>query len=132
MKERTLEETIEKLVTNPLNVEMAYKYNNQIELSGWVLRKPKFITHDKKGVTSCSMILFQITNANGEIKVESFSTMVYVKELVDQLQMIDKVIFVATMGKLRHHFKYGEYSQVTEMKTLVETDMPLAKEYKGE
>ena len=55
--------------------------------------------------------------------------MCYVKELIEQLKKQQKVLFVATVGKLRHHFKYGDYSQVVEMQTLAELDLPLANEW---
>jgi len=127
-----LTELINKLLIHPLLIEMTYKTKNQVELSGWILRKPKFIKHDKTGVESCSLPLYQITNANGKIKFESFSCMVYVKDLIEQLKKIDKVLFIAAMGKVRHHPKYGDYSQITEIQTLIELELPLADEWKKE
>ena len=41
----------------------------------------------------------------------------------------NKILFVATVGKLRHHYKYGDYSQVVEMETLAELDLPFAAEW---
>ena len=105
---------------------MTYKYRNNVELSGWIIRKPKFIKHDRTGVESASILLYQI---NGELKIESFNCMCYVKELIEQLKKQKKVLFVATVGKIRHHFKYGDYSQVVEMKTLAELDVPFAAEW---
>ena len=124
-----INDIVDKLVLNPITIDMTYKYKNTVELSGWIIRKPKFIKHDKTGVESCSLLLFQINNKNGEIKLESFNCMVYVKELIEQLKVQDKVLFVATVGKLRHHFKYGDYSQVVEMQTLAELDIPFAAEW---
>ena len=124
-----INDIVDKLVLNPITIDMTYKYKNTVELSGWIIRKPKFIKHDKTGVESCSLLLFQINNKNGEIKLESFNCMVYVKELIEQLKVQDKVLFVATIGKVRHHYKYGDYSQIVEMKTLAEMDIPLANEW---
>jgi hypothetical protein len=124
-----INDIIDKLVLNPITIDMTYKYKNTVELSGWIIRKPKFIKHDKTGVESCSLLLFQINNKNGEIKLESFNCMVYVKELIEQLKVQDKVLFVATIGKVRHHYKYGDYSQIVEMQTLAELDLPLANEW---
>lgn len=124
-----INEIVDKLVLNPITIDMTYKYKNTVELSGWIIRKPKFIKHDKTGVESCSLLLFQINNKNGEIKLESFNCMVYVKELIEQLKVQDKVLFVATLGKIRHHYKYGDYSQIVEMQTLAELDLPLANEW---
>ena len=124
-----INDVVDKLVLNPITIDMTYKYKNTVELSGWIIRKPKFIKHDKTGVESCSLLLFQINNKNGEIKLESFNCMVYVKELIEQLKVQDKVLFVATIGKIRHHYKYGDYSQIVEMQTLAELDLPLANEW---
>lgn len=117
------------MLGNPVLTEMTYKYRNNVELSGWIIRKPKFIKHDRTGVESVSLLLFQINNVNGELKIESFNCMCYVKELIEQLKKQQKVLFVATVGKIRHHFKYGDYSQVVEMQTLAELDIPFANEW---
>lgn len=126
---KKITDTINKVLEHPLLIDMTHKVKNDVVLSGFILRKPKFIKHDKTGVESCSLPLYQITNANGKIKFESFSTMIYVRELIDQLKQIDKVLFVATVGKLRHHPKLGDYSQIVEMETLAELDIELADEW---
>lgn len=122
-------ETLDKLIMTPAALDMCYKTKNSIDLSGWVIRKPKFIKHDKTGVESASLLLYQVNNANGEIKVETFSVMVYVKDLVEQLKKQENILFVAIVGKLRHHYKLGDYTQATEMLTLLELDIPLANEW---
>lgn len=122
-------ETLDKLIMTPAAIDMCYKTKNSIDLSGWVIRKPKFIKHDKTGVESASLLLYQVNNANGEIKVETFSVMVYVKDLVEQLKKQQNILFVAIVGKLRHHYKLGDYTQATEMLTLLELDIPLANEW---
>jgi len=126
---KTINELIDEIVGNPIVIDMTYKYKNSIELSGWVLRKPKFITHDKTGVESCSLLLYQINNVNGEIVMNSFSCMVYVKELIEQLKTTNNVIFVACVGKVRHHYKFGDYTQVLEMETIAELPNELAREW---
>jgi len=126
---KPLKDTIDLMLGNPVLTEMTYKYRNNVELSGWIIRKPKFIKHDRTGVESASLLLFQINNVNGELKIESFNCMCYVKELIEQLKKQQKVLFVATVGKIRHHFKYGDYSQVVEMQTLAELDIPFANEW---
>ena len=122
-------ETLDKLIMTPAALDMCYKTKNSIDLSGWVVRKPKFIKHDKTGVESASLLLYQVNNANGEIKIETFSVMVYVKDLVEQLKKQQNILFVAIVGKLRHHYKLGDYTQATEMLTLLELDIPLANEW---
>lgn len=129
MKMKPLKDTIDLMLGNPVLTEMTYKYRNNVELSGWIIRKPKFIKHDRTGVESASLLLFQINNVNGELKIESFNCMCYIKELIEQLKKQQKVLFVATVGKIRHHFKYGDYSQVVEMQTLAELDIPFANEW---
>ena len=124
-----INDIVDKLVLNPITIDMTYKYKNTVELSGWIIRKPKFIKHDKTGVESASLLLYQVNNANGEIKVETFSVMVYVKDLVEQLKKQENILFVAIVGKLRHHYKLGDYTQATEMLTLLELDIPLANEW---
>ena len=126
---KALKDTIDSMLGNPVLTEMTYKYRNNVELSGWIIRKPKFIKHDRTGVESASILLYQINNVNGELKIESFNCMCYVKDLIEQLKKQKKVLFVATVGKIRHHFKYGDYSQVVEMKTLAELDTPFANEW---
>ena len=127
---KTITQVINDIVKNPLCIDMAYKTKNTVELSGWVLRKPKIIKHDKTRVESCSLLLYQIVNSHGEIKVESFSCMVYVKDLVDQLKNVDKVLFLACVGKIRHHKEYGDYTQVSEIITLAELDIDVAEEWR--
>ena len=126
---KPLKDTIDSMLGNPVLTEMTYKYRNNVDLSGWIIRKPKFIKHDRTGVESASLLLFQINNVNGELKIESFNCMCYVKELIEQLKKQKNILFVATVGKLRHHFKYGDYSQVVEMQTLAELDIPFAAEW---
>ena len=65
---KTLKETISDMLPNPILIDMTYKYRNNIELSGWIIRKPKFIKHDKTGVESCSLLLYQINNLWVQVK----------------------------------------------------------------
>ena len=119
------EETINKLMENPVVTDMTYKTRNSVELSGWIIFKPKFIKHDKTGVESASLLLFQLNNVSGQLKIDSFNLMVYVKDLIEQLKQQKNILFIASMGKIRHHFKYGDYTQITEIETIAELDIPL-------
>lgn len=126
-----IEEVIDQVIQNPICVDMVYKYRNSIDLCGWILRKPKFVKHDRTGVESASVLIYQIDNTKGKIKLESFSCMVYVKDLIEQLKKQENVCLVATVGKLRYSkIVSGLYSQVLEMKTIYELDIPLAEEWK--
>lgn len=125
-----LNDALIELSKNPLIVSGSYKYQNRIELSGLIVRKPKFIKHDKTGIESCSFILQIINNVNGEIKLETFSCMTFVRDLVEQLKNQEKVIFVSCIGKLMYSPKvHGNYTQITYIETLCEFDMELAPEW---
>jgi len=127
---KTLNEVIDKLIRNPLLIDTTYKYRNDIDLTGFILRKPKFIKHDKKGVESASLLLYQINNTHGIVKINCYGCMCFVKELVEQLKKQDKVIFVATVSKLMYSSKlHGDYAQILEMKTLYEFDIDMASEW---
>lgn len=125
---KKITQTINEMLENPILTEMTYKYRNSIELSGWVIRKPRFIKHDITGVESCSLSLYQLNNVRGKLKIESFCLMVYVKDLIQQLKEQKNILFIATMGKVRHHLNHGDYTQVTEIETIAELDMPFVEE----
>lgn len=125
---KTINELVDTLTQHPLVVEIAYKYRNSIELNGFILKKPKFFKHDIRKTESCSFLLYQITNQKGVVKLEIVACMTYVKELVAQLKTIDKVVFVATVGKVRYSKQvHSDYDQVLEMKTLYQLDLPLVE-----
>lgn len=125
----TYEKAIDLLMLNPLTIDMTRQYTNEVVLSGWIVRKPKCIKHDKLDIESCSLLLHQINNNNGQVKIETFNCVCYIKDLVEQLKNQKKILFVAIVGKVRHHYKYGDYSQIMEIKTLAEIDLPLANEW---
>lgn len=122
--------TIGELLKNPLMQDMAYKYRNSIEISGFIIRKPKLIKNDKTGMESCSFILFQIdTNSKGSYS-ESFGCITYDKNLIAELKELKGITFVVCVGKYRFNKKINtHYSQVSEMKVLYELDIPLCEEY---
>lgn len=125
-----IEEVIEKVVKSPIMVDQNRRYKNSIALSGFLLRKPKFFKHDETNVESCSLILYQLNNTAGTLKIDSYSCMVYDKELVAQLKENKNVLLVAAVGNLRYSKKvHGLYAQVWEMQTLVELDIELAEEW---
>lgn len=118
------------VANDPMHIDTSSKYRNSVELSGFLLRKPKFITHDKTGVTSCSMVIYQIIPREGGFNVCVYSCMVYYEELIEQLKKQDKVAFVAITGKVRHSKKIkGMYIQVANMATAFELEYDLTDEY---
>lgn len=122
---KPISQLISDLALNPLMIDMTYKYSNVVELSGFLLRKPKVFKHDTKNVESCSFIVYQINNTSGSVRVETFSCITYVTELIEQLKVQDKVLLVANVGKIRYSSKIGEYIQVLEMATLYELENDL-------
>ena len=126
---KTLKDTIEEMLTSPVLSSLTHKYKNSIDLSGWIIRKPKVVKHDTKKIESCSFILYQINNIKDVLKIDSYECITYITDLVRQLEKQDNIIFVATIGKVRHHYKYGDYTQVLEMKTIAELNMPLIEPY---
>lgn len=122
-------EVIGKLVQSPIVVGYSNKYTNIIELNGFIVKKPRYFKHDKSGTESCSFVLFQLTNNAGRLEIASFSCMTYIKELVDQLKVLDKVIMVHCGGKLIYSKKVnGCYPQVIAIQTLYEFDLDLESE----
>ena len=120
---------IGELVQNPIVVDYSNKYTNNIELNGFIVKKPRFFKHDKSGIESCSFVLFQLTNNASRLEIASFSCMTYIKELVDQLRQVDKVLMVHCSGKLIYSKKVqGCYPQVIAIETLYEFDLDLENE----
>ena len=119
-------DTLNKVLANPMTNDISYKYRNNIDLSGFILKKPHIIKHDKTGIESCAFILYQVNAKGGDLKIESFNCITYVRELVDQFKTLNNVIFVATVGKLRYSPRIkGDYTQVVEIATLFEYDIEL-------
>ena len=123
---KTLEDIVKDISSNPVVVEMTRRYTNEIALSGFILQKPKIITHSVSGKESCSFILYQVNNTDNGLEYNSFSCITYTKELVDQFKNLNKVILVATDGKMRYSKKVKFfYSQVYNIKTLCELENDL-------
>lgn len=127
--QKTIKEAIQEMMKRPELIEdMRFKYRNAVEISGWVIRKPKFIKHDKTGVESCSLLLYQLTQKGTYLVIDSYCVMVYVKDLIEQLKDNKNIIFVACVGLIRHNKRFGDYVQVVEMATLAELPFELAME----
>ena len=119
-------ELVEQLTKNPFLIELGTGYRDNIDLSGFVLRKPRFYKSDKRGIESCSFFLYQIVPTSKGLRVESFSCITYVKSLVDQFKDLKNVIFIATVGKFKHSYKINNnYSQVVEIETIAEFEEQL-------
>ena len=120
---------IGKLINNPVVVDATRQYGNFVQASGLLIKKPRFFKHDKSGTESCSFVLFQISNTQEKVEILSFSCMTYVKELVEQLKTVDKVLLLNCSGKLAYSKKIkGCYPQIVGIETLCEFDLDLENE----
>lgn len=116
---------VKDLIMHPFMTELR-NYRNDIYLSGFILRKPRFYKHEKVGTESCAFMLYQIVVHSNEVKVESFNCITYVTPLVEQFRKQKNAFFVAMTGKFRHSFKIdNNYVQVVEMETMIEFDKEL-------
>ena len=126
---KTFEQVVNEILPSPILTEL--KYRNIVVLSGFILRKPKFIKHDKTDVESCSFILYQIVKNKGITEISSQSCLVYATDLVNQLKGKNNVLFVATLGKFRYSGRvHNYYSHITEMEILYELDIEMADEWR--
>lgn len=128
---RTLLQVIEELQQNPITNSMNKRYTNSCSLNGFVLKKPHFIKHDTRGIESCSLLLYQLFTANGTNTLQTYTCMVFEKDLVDQLKSVDKVMLFAVSGKLKYSkIIKGLYLHILEIHTLCETDIDLVEQEK--
>lgn len=125
-----ISEVIAKVVENPVVLDMTKRYKNQIAISGWVLRKPKFTVYDSNGVESCSLILFQFENTADVLKIQTYSCMVYEQEIVKQIKNMKNVFYIAGVGKLCYSkIVHGLYAHLMELDIPRELDIPLAPQW---
>lgn len=122
-------ETIGFILNSELAPETTYRYKNTIVLSGWVIRKPKFILSEKSRVESCSLLLFQINKTTRYIKIDSFSCLAFDKIVVEELKKLNYVTYIGLLGVLRYSKKAGLHIQITSTKVLKKTKLPLTAEY---
>ena len=84
---------------------MSGKYTNTLMLNGFIIMKPKTITN-ARGVKSSSFILHQISaNYTGEVIDKTFSVMVYVPAVVEELEKMTNVSFVTCFCSLEWNRK---------------------------
>ena len=113
---RTIKSVIASLMNNPLSVDPHYK--NQVAINGFIIKKPTITLHEKSGIESCSFALYQIVNGNNVSKIAQ------IKEQKD-------VLYVGIEGQLRYSKRIKSlYIHVMKMKTIAETKLPFATEWK--
>ena len=125
---KSLNEIVEELAKNPIINDMSKKYKNEVAISGLIIRKPKFFKHDTTGKESSSIVLYQIVQDTNQTSVYSYSVMIYIPELIEQLKTLDKVCLVAIVGAIHYSKKInGLFIKVKEMHTLIEFENELAE-----
>lgn len=127
---RRIDEVFNELLQHPMLVQIKDKQQNYWILSGYILRKPKFIKNDNNGVESASLLLYQVNPTVGNTSVQVFSVVTYVKDIVEEIKKIDKVSFVTFCGKGTFSKKInGLYFQATVMEKSFELGIDLADKW---
>ena len=122
----TFEETLQELINHAMVIKASYKHQNALVLSGYIIKKPTIVKHDTKDVHSCSFVLYQLNEKGGKPWYESYSCITYIKDLVEQFEQLDHVIYVSVKGKLRYSTRHKtSYLQVLEIKTHFELETKL-------
>ena len=132
-RSKDFEEVFKKINETPLVRELQGKFRNNVEVSGFILRKPKFIMTKKgKPRESACFILYQPKFSSQYVKVDSFSCMTFTEDLVEQFKKLDNVIYVNCLGTLRFSRKVNSlYVAVNQITTNGELDIKLAEAYVG-
>lgn len=127
---RKIQEVFDELLQHPMVVQVKDKQQNYCILSGFILRKPKFIKLDNTGVESCSLLLYQVNQTKGNTSVQVFSVVTYVKDIIKELKEVNQCAFVTFCGKALHSKKItGLYFQATVMEKDFELGIDLADEW---
>ena len=126
---RTIKSVIASLMNNPLSVDPHYK--NQVAINGFIIKKPTITLHEKSGIESCSFALYQIVNGNNVSKIDDYNCMTFDKDLIAQIKEQKDVLYVGIEGQLRYSKRIKSlYIHVMKMKTIAETKLPFATEWK--
>lgn len=118
-----LEDKIKKVGKTSICVALNTKYTNIIQMTGFILQKPRVINGRNK---SCSFIVHQITNNIEGTFDKSFCLITFVPELVEYLSKIDKVSVIHCAGVLAFNkVKKSLYAHITDLKISYQLDMEL-------
>lgn len=132
-------EKILLLANGDLVKSMSGRYLNSLMLNGFILQKPKFINNTKKGIEACSFILHQINlTESGQVLDKTYSIMVYIPKVVEQMKTITTCCFVTCACNLEWNgirkLAYGQAYDIEISCVLSdELDEPYNKDtfYKG-
>lgn len=128
---REVEQVVNELMELPFINDMTHKYRKEASISGFILRKPKYIKHDLTQKESCTFQIYQIDNEGGATKIYSYSIIAYTLDIIEQLKKLDKVCLVALVGTIFYSTKTKCLCiRVGEIKTLMECDIELADEWR--
>lgn len=125
---KKIEEVVKELTQNPMLTQVKGKQQNNAVLGGFILRQPKFIIHDKTGVESCSLLLYQLNQTKGNTSILVISVVTYVKDIIEELKKINQVTYVTFLGKLGSSKKIaGTFVQAMAYQKEFELDIELAE-----
>ena len=126
-----LNDKIKQIAESSLNFGMNNRYANSVQLSGWIMQKPKFSHNPRTNSKAVSFILFQVmTTPTGEIETNSFSVITYVDGIMEQLMKLEHVAFIVLIGKLVfNRFKKTVSPQLLQCEITHETDIELEPSY---
>lgn len=129
-----LNNKIKQIADSSLNFGMNNRYANSVQLSGWIMQKPKFSHNPRTNSKAVSFILVQVmTTPTGEIETNSFSIITYVDGIMEQLLKLEHVAFVVMIGKLVfNRYKKTTSPQLLQCEITHETDIELEPSYERE
>ena len=130
MKTQTLEKV--RKTINAQDIDNCYK--NLVYLSGWIIDKPRVITHDTLGRESVSFIIAQFnTNSEGFAYAKTFHLMSYVTPIVETIKSLTNISFIICKCQLQYNNKTKRfYPQVYELKVADKLAYPLDQESEEE
>lgn len=120
-----LKKTLEWFMKHPIVVDSQLKQKNVVQMSGWVIKKPKITHNEERDTYACSFVIYQYKTIGRRAHYSSYTCMTYIPELVKQFGQQENVIMLGCVGKIETSKKYGHYINVTELVTLCELDDPL-------
>lgn len=130
---RTINDIITETLEQPITVELNQKYKNNIDLTGFVLRKPKIITSKTSGIKSVSFILYQLHQNAGFTRVTSYSCLSFDNDLIEQFAKLNNVVFLSVLGALRYSkVVKSTYCEAFKVNTSATFDIDLIEQYTKE
>ena len=128
MKAKTIEKVRKSMQAQ--SIENCYK--NLVCLSGWILDKPRVITHDTLGRESVSFIIAQFNrDRNGFSYMKTYHLLSYAKSVVNIIKELTSISFIICDCQLQYNNKTKRfYPHVYDLK--VESILPLELDQESE